>query len=186
MLILASASPRRRELLEYITPDFVAVAFDLDERLPPDIPPRAGAEILAKRKAQAAAGTHPDNIVIGADTIVALDGVIYEKPKDEQDAFRILRALSGKEHFVYTGVAIISPNGERIFSEETAVRFTEMRDEDIRAYIKTGDPMDKAGAYGIQGRGAVFVSGIRGDFYNVMGLPVCRLARELAQIVAGK
>ena len=182
MLILASASPRRRELLQYITPDFVAVALDLDESLPPEIAPRAGAEILAQRKARAAAGTHPDNIVIGADTIVALDGVIYEKPKDADDAFRILRTLSGREHFVYTGVAIVSPKGERIFSEETAVRFTQMSDEEIRAYIETGDPMDKAGAYGIQGKGALFVSGIRGDFYNVMGLPVCRLARELAAL----
>jgi len=179
MLILASASPRRRELLSYINPDFTAVALDLDESLPDWMPPREGVEVLALRKARAAAQLYPNDTVIGADTTVALDGVIYGKPADEADALRILRELSGREHMVYTGVAVISPSGERVFSEETSVRFIEMSDEDIRAYVRSGEPMDKAGAYGIQGWGALFVSGIRGDFYNVMGLPVCKLAQEL-------
>ena len=179
MLILASASPRRRELLKYIRADFTAIATDADETLPPSTPPREGAQLLALRKARAAFAAHPEDTVIGADTIVALDGVLYGKPENEADAFRMLRALSGREHFVYTGVAVLSSRGERVFSEETAVRFIELSDRDIAAYIQTGDPMDKAGAYGIQGHGALFVSGIRGDFYNVMGLPVCRLAQEL-------
>jgi len=179
MLILASASPRRRELLSYINPDFKAVALDLDESLPDGTPPREGVEVLALRKARAAAQLYPNDTVIGADTTVALGGVVYGKPADEADAFRILRELSGREHMVYTGVAVISLGGERVFSEETAVRFIEMSDEDIHAYVRSGEPMDKAGAYGIQGGGALFVSGIRGDFYNVMGLPVCRLAQEL-------
>ncbi|MCL2579047.1 MAG: Maf family protein [Oscillospiraceae bacterium] len=182
MLILASASPRRRELLGYVNSNFAAISLDLDESLPPDTPPREGAEILALRKARAAAQIRPGDTVIGADTIVALDGVIYGKPEDTADAFRILRALSGREHTVYTGVAIVGPSGERVFSEATAVRFIELSDAQISAYITTGDPMDKAGAYGIQGRGALFVSGITGDFYNVMGLPVCRLAAELASL----
>ena len=178
-MILASASPRRRELLQYISPHFAVIATDTDETLPGSIPPREGAQLLALRKARAVASEHPRNTVIGADTIVVLDGVIYNKPEDKADAFRMLRALSGREHLVYTGVAVISPRGERVFSEETAVRFIELSDGDILAYVETGEPMDKAGAYGIQGGGALFVQSIRGDFYNVMGLPVCRLAGEL-------
>ena len=179
MLILASASPRRRELLSYICPDFTVIATDTDEALPPGTPPDEGVRILALRKAEAVAVAHPQATVIGADTMVALDGEIFGKPADNADAARMLRALSGREHLVYTGVAIISPHGRSVFSQETTVRFIELSEEDIREYISTGEPMDKAGAYGIQGGGALFVSGICGDFYNVMGLPICRLAREL-------
>ena len=179
MLILASASPRRRELLEYITNDFKVIAANADESLPSCCPPREGAEMLALRKARAVAEDYPDDIIIGADTIVVLDGVLYGKPADKADAFRMLRQLSGREHIVHTGVALLSRQRERVFSEQTAVKFIELSDEEIFAYIETGDPMDKAGAYGIQGGGALFVEGIRGDFYNVMGLPVCRLARQL-------
>jgi len=179
MLILASASPRRRELLGYITTDFEVVATDTDETLPPGTPPDQGVQILALRKARAVAAAHPQAVVIGADTMVALDGKIYEKPVDTADAARMLRALSGREHLVHTGVAILSSRGEHVFSQETSVRFVQLSEADIAAYVATGEPMDKAGAYGIQGGGALFVSGIRGDFYNVMGLPVCRLAKEL-------
>ncbi|MCL2857862.1 MAG: Maf family protein [Oscillospiraceae bacterium] len=179
MLILASASPRRRELLSYIRPDFAVIATDSDETLPAGTLPDEGVRILALRKAQAVAYTHPEATIIGADTMVALDGKIFEKPLDAADAARMLRALSGREHRVYTGVAILGPRGQSVFSQETAVRFVELSEDDIAAYVATGEPMDKAGAYGIQGGGALFVSNIRGDFYNVMGLPVCRLAREL-------
>jgi len=183
MLILASASPRRRELLGYIHPNFKVIATDSDESLPPDMPPDEGVRTLALRKARAVAATHPEAVIIGADTMVALDGAIFGKPEDAAGAARMLRALSGREHFVYTGVAILSPRGQCVFHGETSVRFIELSDEDIREYISTGEPMDKAGAYGIQGNGALFVSGICGDFYNVMGLPVCRLAQELRGLI---
>lgn len=182
MLILASASPRRRELLTYISPDFAVIDPNADESLPPSTSAREGVEILALRKARMVAGSHPEATIVGADTIVELDGVIYGKPVDKSDAFRMLRELSGQEHFVYTGVAVISPRGERVFSQQTAVRFIELSDADILAYIKTGEPMDKAGAYAVQGVGALFIEGIHGDFYNVMGLPICRLAQELQGI----
>jgi len=183
MLILASASPRRRELLSYIRPDFAVIATDADETLPPDTPPDEGVQVLALRKAQVVAATHPEATVIGADTMVMLDGVLFGKPEDHTDAARMLRALSGREHLVYTGVAILSPRGQQVFYQETAVRFVKLSEEDISGYVRTGEPMDKAGAYGIQGGGALFVSGISGDFYNVMGLPVCRLARELRGLI---
>ena len=183
MLILASASPRRRELLSYICPDFAVIASDTDETLPPGTLPDEGVRTLALRKARAVALTHPEDTVIGADTMVVLSGVLFGKPEDSADAARMLRALSGQEHSVYTGVAILSPRGQRVFSQETAVRFAELSGEEIARYVRTGEPMDKAGAYGIQGGGALFVSGITGDFYNVMGLPVCRLARELRELL---
>lgn len=180
MLILASSSPRRRELMGYITQDFAVVTLPTQEDLPESIPPDKGVEALALRKAKAVAAQHPEDTVIGADTIVVLDGKVFGKPKDAPDAARMLRALSGREHTVYTGVAIVSPKGDTVFSEATAVRFIPLTDREIDAYIATGEPMDKAGAYGIQGRGALLVTGITGDYYNVMGLPVCRLAATLA------
>lgn len=183
MLILASASPRRRELLAYIRPDFAVVASGADETIAPGTQPCDAVQTLALRKAQQVADCHPNATVIGADTIVVLGGVIYEKPQDEQDAARMLGELSGREHTVCTGVAILSPQGRRVFAEQTLVRFIELSKEDIDAYVRTGQPMDKAGAYGIQGGGALFVQGITGDFYNVMGLPVCRLARELRSLM---
>lgn len=180
MLILASGSPRRRELLGYIRPDFAVVTLPTDESLPAGTPPREGVEALALRKARAVFAEHPEDIVIGADTVVALDGKVFGKPRDTAEAEFMLRTLAGREHIVFTGVAIVGTNIERVFSEEAVVRFAPLTDEDIAAYVATGEPMDKAGGYGIQGRGALLVEGIRGDFYNVMGLPVCRLARELA------
>lgn len=182
MIILASASPRRQQLLRYIIPDFGVVPSGVDETLEPGIPPQEAAELLALRKAQAVAAANPDDTVIGADTIVTLDGVLYGKPVDKPDAARILGALSGREHFVCTGVAVLSPVGRRVFVTETAVEFIELTAGQIEAYIATGEPMDKAGAYGVQGAGALFVRGIRGDFYGVVGLPVCRLAQELAAL----
>ena len=183
MIILASASPRRRELLRVITPDFKAVATDSDESLPSGIHPREGAEMLALRKASALAPDFPEDIIIGADTIVVLDGVIYGKPENPADAARMLRELSGREHLVYTGVAILGAGVRRVFSEETWVEFIPLSESNIEAYVRSGDPLDKAGAYGIQGGGALFVRGIRGDFYNVMGLPLCRLAYELRKLI---
>jgi len=182
MLILASGSPRRRELMEYITSDFTIITKPTDETFPSGVSPRRGAELLALRKARAVAAEHPSDVVIGADTIVVLDGEIFGKPKDTADAVRMLQALSGREHTVYTGVAVLSSQGEQVFSEGTQVRFLPLSPEEIQAYVESGEPMDKAGAYGIQGKGALLVEGITGDFYNVMGLPVCRLGKVLSAL----
>lgn len=182
MLILASGSPRRRELLKYITSDFSVVTQPTDESFPMGGSPCRGAELLALRKARAVATEHPHDIVVGADTIVVLGGKIFGKPRDTADAQQMLEALSGREHTVYTGVAVLSPRGETVFSQGTQVRFRSLSREEMEAYVATGEPMDKAGAYGIQGKGALLVEGITGDFYNVMGLPVCQLGMVLSQL----
>jgi len=180
MLILASGSPRRHKLLSYILPDFAVVALPTSEDLPPGTHPKDGVEILAARKAGAVHDLYPDDAVVGADTVVAAGAEVFGKPEDEADAKRMLKALSGREHTVFTGVAILYPGGSCVFSQEAAVRFKELADREIDAYIATREPMDKAGAYGIQEKGALLVEGIIGDFYNVMGLPLCRLNKELA------
>ena len=179
MLILASASPRRRELLELITTEFTVITSDVDETLPPGTHPRKTVEELALRKAKAVARNHPEDTVIGADTVVVLEDAILGKPQDSRDARRMLKQLSGRQHLVYTGVAVLSPREVQVFSEETQVRFLPLTDRQIDMYIETGEPFDKAGAYGIQGRGALFITGIQGDYYNVMGLPICKLALAL-------
>lgn len=181
MLILASASPRRRELLGYIRSDFAVVTAATDESFPAGASPRQGVEAIALRKARAVAALNPDDVIIGADTIVVLEGVVFGKPADPADAARMLAALSGREHTVLTGVAVLAPGRENVFSEATQVRFMELSQQQISDYIATGEPMDKAGAYGIQEKGALLVEGITGDFYNVMGLPVCRLGKALAE-----
>ncbi len=179
MLILASKSPRRKELLSFITEDFRIIPAVGEERADRTLPPDEYVCELARHKAEEIAARYPDDIIIGADTVVAIGGEILGKPKDAADAKRMLRMLSGAEHHVYTGVCIISGNRKTGFAEDTAVRFFELSDKEIEDYTATGEPFDKAGAYGIQGIGALLVSGITGDYYNVMGLPVGRLAREL-------
>ncbi len=179
MLILASKSPRRKELLSFITEDFRIVPAVGEERADRSLPPDEYVRELARHKAEEIAAQYPDDTVIGADTVVAIGTEILGKPKDAADAKRMLRLLSGKEHHVYTGVCIISKDRKVCFAEDTAVRFFELSDKEIEDYTATGEPFDKAGAYGIQGIGALLVSGITGDYYNVMGLPVGRLAREL-------
>ena len=134
---------------------------------------------MYKRQAQTCA---PEDIVIAADTIVYLDGVILGKPKDTADAARMLAALSGREHIVYTGVAVLRGGETRLAAEHTAVRFRTLTPAEITRYIATGEPMDKAGAYGIQGRGALFVAHLDGDYFNVMGLPLCRLGQLLNEL----
>ncbi len=183
-VILASASPRRRELMEYVVPRFETVPADIDETVPRQIPAGKNAEYLAVKKAEHIAGQYPDCIVIGSDTVVIVDGIILGKPADSADAERMLRLLSGKTHSVVTGVCIIRGDKKKSFSEETQVKFYPLSDGEIRGYIATGEPMDKAGAYGIQGAGCVFIEGIRGDFFTVMGLPAARLRRELADFGA--
>ena len=180
-IILASASPRRRELLERVgVTDFTVAAPNVDESVEPGLSPAALVETLSLRKARAAAKNFgPDELIIAADTVVALDGAVLGKPRDGNDAFAMLSVLSGREHCVYTGVTVLRGNKAVTQHEETAVNFRELAPDEIRGYIATGEPLDKAGAYGIQGVGALLVSGIRGDYSNVMGLPVFRLGQIL-------
>lgn len=182
-IILASNSPRRRELLGQMgLKDFEVAAPNVDESVEGGLSPAGMVEELSLRKARAAAEkAGPSDLIIAADTVVALDGAVLGKPRDEADAFAMLSALSGREHCVYTGVTVLRGDRADTGHEETAVAFRELAPAEIRGYIATGEPMDKAGAYGIQGVGALLVRGIRGDYCNVVGLPVFRLGRMLAQ-----
>lgn len=180
-MILASASPRRRELLSYILPEFDVVPSGIDETAAGS-PAKQVAKLAADKAADIAAA-HPDALVIGSDTLVALGGRVLGKPADADDAYRMLRMLSGRVHRVYTGVAVVCDGHMHVAVESTRVRFARMSDEEIRDYIATGEPMDKAGAYGIQGFGGKFIRGIHGDYYNVMGLPLNTLYEILKKLV---
>lgn len=196
-LILGSASPRRRELLSLITEDFTVRLADIDERaLENDleqrhVPACQVSEELASAKAHAVFETldedsRASSIVIGADTSVILDDEIYGKPESEEDAKRMLTNLSGRKHVVATGVSLVFEGGEKRFTDVSLVEFYPLDDYQrsvIARYVESGDPMDKAGAYGIQSGGALLVKGIEGDFLNVVGLPVARLARELSSVI---
>lgn len=177
MIILASQSPRRQELLKLITSDFEIKVSNVDETFPDKITPKEAVMYLSKIKAEPFADG--DDIVIGADTVVALDGKILGKPKSEENAKEMLRFLSGRTHSVFTGVTLASGKKTKTFAVETKVKFFELTNEEIDAYIKTKEPFDKAGAYGIQGYGSLLVEKIDGDYFNVVGLPVSTLAREL-------
>jgi septum formation protein len=178
-VILASGSPRRRELLAYLIDKFDAIPSGIDEEASGS--PRQQVEKLATDKALDIARQYPDALVIGADTLVAVGGQVLGKPRDEADAADMLRMLSGRAHNVYTGVAVISSGKTHIAVESTRVTFSHMSDDEIREYIATGEPMDKAGAYGIQGYGGKYISGIHGCFFNVMGLPLNRLYTMLKE-----
>ena len=182
-IILASASPRRRELLERVgVTGFTVRAPNVDESVEPGLSPADLVETLSLRKARAAAKNFgPDDLMIAADTVVALDGAVLGKPRDEDDAFAMLSALSGRENRVYTGITVLQGDRAVTEHEATAVTFRELSPDEIWGYIATGEPLDKAGAYGIQGVGALLVSGIRGDYSNVMGLPVFRLGQILRE-----
>jgi len=180
-LILASASPRRCELFELLGLKFEAIASDADENIP-RCPPGQMVELLAKRKAKQVYDMHPDCCVVGSDTIVVLNDGIIGKPEDDTDAFRILSALSGQTHTVFTGVCILSDDREIRFHDATDVTFAPTDADEIHAYIRTGEPMDKAGAYGIQGFGALFVERVDGCYFTVMGMPVPKLYRALKDI----
>ena len=185
-IVLASGSPRRRELLELAGVPFSVVVSDADDEVPQDLPPCEMACELALRKARAVAARIAGDpqlagrTVLGADTIVVVDGEVFGKPADAGQAREMLAALSGRAHHVVTGVALVAPAREHAFSETTAVRFWPLDESDIADYIASGEPFDKAGAYGIQGKGSVLVEGIEGDYFNVVGLPVARTVRELA------
>ena len=180
-IVLASASPRRRELLEMMGLEFEIVPAK-DELDAEGLPPAEAVAKIALGKAMSVAKLRAENdLVIAADTLVCLNGELLGKPKDEAEAFAMLKKLSGNEHQVYTGVAVSQGDKSVSCAEMTKVRFCRMSDEDIKNYIATFEPMDKAGAYGIQGKGAVFIEGIEGDYFNVMGLPLHRLSLMLKE-----
>lgn len=179
-LILASASPRRKELLSLTGIPFDIDAPQVDEAC--SLPAREAVLEISRRKAQAVAALHPGKAILASDTLVAVDDMPLGKPKDEADAARMLRLLSGRWHQVYTGVCVLSETGRMFQGEDaTSVRFSPMTDEEIRAYIRTGEPMDKAGAYAVQGVAGLWVEEIRGSVSNVIGLPLTLTRRLLQQ-----
>ena len=181
-IILASKSPRRRELLSLTGVTEFEIIPSSGEPVLTGLSPEETVSALARFKAESVRREHPDDVVIGVDTLVFLDGRALGKPKDEADAREMLRALSGRRHFVLSGVAVLTPTEERVFAEKTDVYFRSLTERELSDYAASGDPLDKAGAYGIQGRAAAFVERIDGDYYNVMGLPVCRLTLVLRQL----
>ena len=183
-IVLASQSPRRQELLARIgVEDFKTLSLDIDESYPEGLSPEDTVRYIAKKKCDAAAALcSPDDLIITADTMVFLGNDRLGKPRDEEDALRMLRALSGRAHTVCTGVSVRRSAQEERFAVSTRVFFRPMTDDEIRAYIKTGEPMDKAGAYGIQGKCAIYIEGIEGDYNNVVGLPVARIYKELQKL----
>ncbi|MBP3509379.1 Maf family protein [Oscillibacter sp.] len=182
-IVLASASPRRQELLRRIgITEFDIRVPETEESYPEGLSPRQIVEYISREKADAAVRLCTvDEIVITADTMVFLDDARLGKPADEADALRMLTALQGRHHTVCTGVTVRQGDHTVTESEETEVIFRPASEKELLAYIATGEPMDKAGAYGIQGKGSLLVEGIRGDFFNVMGLPLLRLSRMLEQ-----
>ncbi len=179
--ILASASPRRKELFRNITEDFTVQPADVEETIPPDMLPEDVAAYLSHIKAEAVSQNNPNAIVIGCDTIVLLGDQLLGKPHSPEEAKNMLQALSGKTHQVITGTTVTDGSRTVTFSSETAVTFYPLSEAEIDAYLETGEPFDKAGAYGIQGKGSLLIHGIQGDYFTVMGLPVARLSRVLRQ-----
>ena len=181
-IILASASPRRLELLKQIGLEFTVRPSQVEEKYSQGLNPKDWVQELALAKALDVANTLVEGLVIGADTIVVKDNCIYGKPKDEGEAIAMLKSLSGQEHLVQTGIAVVDCGDKTNFITEvevTKVKFRALTDGEIRAYVKSKEPMDKAGAYGIQGLGALLVDGIEGCYFNVVGLPISRLAQGL-------
>lgn len=179
-IILASQSPRRRELLERMgISQFDVIPAQGEEFSDPSLTPEQLVEALSRQKAAEIAAAHPDALIIAADTVVAVDGTILGKPRNREDAVGMLELLSGREHTVYSGLTVCRQGRCVTQHEATAVRFRTLTQADIINYVSTGEPMDKAGSYGIQGYGCTLVEGISGDYYNVVGLPVCRLGQIL-------
>ena len=174
-VVLASASPRRRQLLELIGIEHDIQPANIDESVRPRETPARYAERLAREKASVVASRDPDRITIAADTTVVVNKKVLGKPENEEDARRMLSMLSGREHTVITAIAVARGRKLRSAVEEVRVRFRRLHDDEINAYIATGEPMDKAGAYGIQGYGATIVECIEGDYFSVMGLPLAKL-----------
>ena len=179
-IILASQSPRRKELLAGLGLQFSTISLDIDETFDRnEFKKEQITEYLSAKKAQAYTAIQPKDLIITSDTTVLVDDESLEKAENREEAYEMIKKLSGKTHSVYTSVTLRSIEKEVTFSDETQVTFANLSDEEIYFYIDTYKPFDKAGAYGIQGKGSLFVSGICGDYFNVVGLPVSRLAREL-------
>jgi septum formation protein len=183
-LILASGSPRRAEILNAVGWPFEAITAGIDETLGLDEQPLDYVQRLAREKAQAVAAKLEAGLVLGADTTVVVEGELLGQPEDDEDARRMLRLLSGKWHEVLTGVALVRIGDDtRVDYERTWVRFAEMSEEEVAWYVASGEPKGKAGAYGIQGKASLFISGIEGDYFNIVGLPV-HLVFRMAQRMA--
>lgn len=189
-IILASKSPRRHDILNLAGYSHTVMVSDADETLPAGISPADAVRVLSVRKAEAVLSElnnegSEDFVIIAADTVVEFEGDIFGKPKDEADARRMLSAMSGKSHYVHTGVTVT--DGERTVSETVSARVVmrEITSEELEGYIASGAPMDKAGAYGIQGTAGAFVSSVEGDFFSIMGLPMCRLSEILREYGIG-
>lgn len=187
-LILASASSRRRRLLKQIGLTFQVMPSGVDEHNGICHDPLANVQAIALRKARDVAARVDDGIVIGADTQVLVDGEVLGKPQDAADAVRVLSKLSGRTHQVITGVALVNAETgfEETWVEMTLVTFRELSEDEVSAYVETGEPMGKAGAYGIQGRAAAFVERIEGCYFNVVGLPLAKLAQKLRKLAVGR
>lgn len=181
--ILASASPRRRELIKLINPQTICEAADIDETLPNNIPAEEAPEFLACQKAIFISKDHSDSLVIGCDTVVIINDTILGKPKDEKEAFYMLTLLSGRTHKVITGCCLAMGKKTLSFSVESEVKFYNLSEQDINNYIATGECSDKAGAYGIQGKGSLLVEKINGDYFNIVGLPVAELNRKIKEFL---
>lgn len=179
-LVLASKSPRRSEILKNAGYDFTVRVADADETIPDGTKPEDAVVFLAARKAMAVERAD-DETVLGADTIVVLDDKILGKPKDREDAYNMLKSLSGRVHSVFTGVCVIENGRSMTFAEETQVEFLPLSDDDIYEYIDTNDCYDKAGAYGIQGYASKFIRRIDGDYFNVVGLPISAIFEKFLQ-----
>lgn len=177
-LVLASKSPRRSEILKNAGIAFTVRVADADETIPVGISPEDAVVFLAARKAMAVQRAE-DETVLGADTVVVLDGEILGKPHDRDDAFNMIKKLSGRVHSVFTGVCAIGNGISMTFAEETKVEFYNLTDEEINTYINTDEPYDKAGAYGIQGLASKFIRGIEGDYFNVVGLPMSSIYQKI-------
>ena len=180
-VILASQSPRRKELMGLFHIPYEIRVADIDETMDPSLPACEEVARVSRAKAEAVPCEQGD-VVIAADTIVVCNGQVLGKPIDEHDAYRMLRLLSGRDHQVMTGLCVLRNGVATTCTEITDIHFRELSDREIWAYIRTGEPMDKAGSYGIQGGAALFAEKMAGDYYNVMGLPVCRLGSLLRQI----
>ena len=180
-LILASASPRRKELLGLFHIPFLIRVADIDETMNPDLSPADEVGRVSRLKALAIE-REPEDVVIAADTIVVCNHRVLGKPHSPEEAVETLRLLSGRDHQVMTGVTVARGNAVETFTEITDLHFRELTEKEILAYVATGEPMDKAGSYGIQGGAALFCSHMVGDYYNVMGLPVCRLGETLRRM----
>lgn len=179
MFILASQSPRRRELLSMLGLTFEIITADIDETMDSTLSVEDAVAQVCRRKAEAVGKDHPDRLIVSADTIVVVEDTILGKPHSEEEAFRMLKSLSGRSHTVMTAFCLYKNGKAQTHVEKTNLRFKPLSDEEIMAYIATGSPMDKAGAYGIQDGAAVFVESLEGDYYNVVGLPLCSLVKYL-------